>query len=80
MCDRSGSRVAAAVAGGRPAATGWCVQRDGGAVYMFDGTVTFQGGSSITGTEAVRSAQTHARERIHGHTLCATDASDTHTN
>jgi hypothetical protein len=57
------------VAGCGPRWTGWCAQGyRGGAVYMEGGTVTIQGGSSITGTTAVRLTQTHARERIHGHT------------
>jgi hypothetical protein len=56
-------------AGCGPRRTGWCAQSyRGGAVYMYSGTVTFQGGSSITGSTAVRLAQTHARERIHGRT------------
>ncbi len=52
----------------RPAADGWCAQEYGGAVYMASGIVTFQGGSSITGTRAVRCAQTHGRECMHTQT------------
>ncbi len=56
LCDRSGPRTAA-LGGGRSAADWWCAQDNGGAVYMASGIVTFQEGSSITGTTAVLVAQ-----------------------
>jgi hypothetical protein len=55
------------VAGGGPRRTEWCAQVNGGAVFMKGGTVTFQGGSSITRTTAVRCAQTRARVHAHVH-------------
>jgi hypothetical protein len=49
---------------GGPAPDRRRVQSTGGAVYMFDGAVTFRGSSTITRTRAVRPARrNHSRAR-----------------
>jgi hypothetical protein len=65
---------------GGPAPDQCRVQSQGGAVYMFDGAVTFRGSSTITRTRAVRPAlpraHMHARtwstslRRWHWHWQC----------
>jgi hypothetical protein len=63
---RAGRAPPAACCGG-PAPDRRCVQNSAGAVYMFDGAVTFRGSSTITRTRAVRPtrrARAHTRTHL----------------